>query len=196
MFILFAVFRLTSVLFYGIDGHFDLSWTAESILMVIICAALYLSYHYHAKNVMKPLLGAALMLLFYHAMIWALDGIRDFDDYIEEYPDGYVGITYIGLKMAIFLILLFINILHYVINITHHSNPKRIKTNKLLYILFVIITVSQCVCYLFLDSGINNIFITDCSECVADVFMLNMVIVIESSLDGFRMEREARIQKA
>lgn len=195
MAILFIVFQTASIVFDLFEEPFDLAWTMESILMAIVCILMYASYRAHVKNVMKPLLGATLMLILYYNMDWACFYIEEFKDVVEYYSGDIAFIVYIVTQILLFVTLVPINVMHYVINATHHSSPKKIALNKAFYILFAVFTLAQCVCSIFMDAATNDV-ISMFAGSIADLFMLAMVIIIESSLDEFRLAREATAAEA
>ena len=193
-FILFVIFQATSVITYTVADCFDLSWTAESLLMAVVCCAVYLSYRSHVKNVMKPLLGATLMLMLYYNMLFALNDIPYLGTTTAIYPNAAAFNASIIFEILLFVTLLLINIMHYVINSTHHSSPGKVTANRVLYILFAVFTFGDCICSLFFGS---TALITVSYFCgnIADLFMLATVIIVETSLDKFRIAREAKAEE-
>ena len=192
MAVLFIVFTLIGEIFGYINYGLNLSGIGESVIFVLICLFMYLSYRAHNKNVMKPLLGAALMVMLYIELDWALFYLNYFGELHEWYEPAAAFMAYCFLEFAIAIVLLLINIIHYVINATHLSSPKKIRFNKSLLILYVVLVIGQIIsCFIFYyDSA--AFAISEISFCLSSLAMIYMVIVIEGSLDGFRIEREAK----
>ncbi len=188
--VLFIVFQLTALLFYFVSGNFDLEWLSECILLAIICIGLYISYNRHAKNVMKPLVGGALMWMLFYEMKYAMYYIQ----YLPEMDSwGYNTPAlkfFCIIQVAVFVVIAVINVIHYLINSTHHSSPGKIKANKALFFIFIILLLVQCICEIFIGTGVY-FELCDIFGILADVFFLCNIIIIEGSLDEFRIHREA-----
>lgn len=69
--ILFVVFQLVGIVLYLTIGYYGLSWILESLLVVALAIVLDISYKSHTKDVMKPLIGATLILMTDYELVWA-----------------------------------------------------------------------------------------------------------------------------
>ena len=193
MLLLFVVFQAASIVFYGFDYGFDLAWTAECLILLAAGILMYNSYRNHTKNVMKPVLGATLALVMYYNMDIAMDYIQYLKSIFEAAPGNVACVVYTISQIMVFVVLALMNIMHYSINSTHHSSPKKIKFNKFLYVLFVIFSIANCVAFFYTTYGIN-LKISCAVGNIADFFLVSMVISVESLLDEFRLEREAKAE--
>lgn len=195
MFILFAVFQVAGIILFSIGAKYtDLVWIVESVIVIVESFLIYFSYRTHTKNVMKPLLGAILMLLLLDSVNTAFSSIQDFTYGLSFYISNSALMVRIIMNIAIFVVMAAINVMHYVINTTHHSSPLKIKLNKLFYIFYVALVFAMSVCELCVTTvAIAPVGIA--LSLLADVFLINMVIIIESSLDEFRLERELNAEQ-
>lgn len=194
MLILFVVFQVASLVFYGLDYGFDLPWTVECIILFTAGVLMYNSYRNHTKNVMKPVVGATLAIVMYYNMNIAMDYLQNIIAIFDNLDGNIAGIVYTISQIVVFVVLALMNIMHYVINSTHHSSPGKIKFNKFLYALFVLFSIANCVAFLFTTYGINlkvSCFVGN----MADFFLVSMVVSIESFLDEFRIERETKTEQ-
>jgi len=190
--ILFTVIQFISILFYKLDGYFDLPWTGESVLMAVMTFVMYYSFKNHTKNVMKPMVGAALMLVLYYEMDWALYFISDFENIVLRYENILAFKAYIGCQIAIFILVALMNIMHYVINSTHQSSPKKVNLNTIFYYAYIIvILVEGILCILISET--SNSMISNFTGVISDIFFVGMIIIIENTLDEFRINREEKI---
>ncbi len=195
MSILFCIFQAVSLITSLICGYVDISWYMESILMAVLSFLLYRSYRSHTKNIMKPLVGATLVVLLWYNMDNTGYYIQYFNEYLSWFPNKNACILYLIFQIIIFILLAAINIMHYIINSTHHSSPSKIKINKGLYTAFVVFTVLKCITSIFFNGSIV-ISIEAFASSIADTFILASVLIIESSLDEFRILREAKANEA
>ncbi len=193
MLLLFVVFQATSIVFYVIDYGIDLTWMVECIILLTAGILMYNSYRNHTKNVMKPVLGATLAIIMYYNMNIAMEYIQNIKIIFEAALGNAACIVYTISQIMVFIILALMNIMHYVINSTHHSSPKKIRFNKILYIFFVAFSIANCVAFFFSITSINT-KISCCVGNMADFFLVSMVISIESLLDEFRLKREANAE--
>ena len=193
--VLYTAFQLIGVILTTKIIGFDLSWVLESALMVIMCFALCFTYRSHTKNVMKPMLGAALMLL----LTTELSRGGYYLQYVGQVTKIFaIDAAFAGFATAqilLFFVVAGINIMHYVINADHHSNPKKVKFNRALCVIFVVLVVVQCIYFASVDDP-AVLAVGDCLACFADVFALGIVICIEGSLDEFRIAREEKAKAA
>lgn len=190
MFALFTVLQTVGIVLYSLgDNEVSLSWVAESALRVIVCFFIYFTYRNHTKNVMKPLLGAILILLLANIIMWAFEDIQYFDYYLENYSSNTALIILIVIEIAEFVVLLAINVMHYIINATHQSSPNKIKLNKLFFIFYIVLVFAESICEICVGTEALIKFGTAIA-CFADIFAIYMVILVESSLDEYRIERE------
>lgn len=188
--ILFTAFQLTGIVLTTIISGFQLSWILISAVMAVLCFMMYITYRSHDKNVMKPLLGAALMLMLcYELLNWGGMYLQHFGEVLEYFGKDNVFAVYAITKIVTFFVLAAINVIHYLINYTHHSSPGKVTANRVLCTVFVVLVVIQAVCLSLAEDGIAMI-IADCLCAVSDVFMLAIVVNIESKLDAFRIARE------
>jgi len=191
MFICFVVFQTIGIVCNKIYNYVSYGWVAGSVLMAVVSFFLYYTYRDHTKNVMKPLLGASLMVVLYYEMQTALDLFENFDEYVEYKLDADFFRAYVVLYLLVFVSLLGMNIMHYVINSTHHSSPKKIRLNQYIYVAFMVFVILRGGCLIFLKTSLLD-FVGDFCACFADVFFINSVILIETNLDEFRIEREEK----
>ena len=195
MLIMFVIFQIASLVFYGLDYGFDLPWTVECVILFTAGILMYSSYRNHTKNVMKPVIGATLAIIMYYNMEIAMDYLQSIIVIFDNLNGNIADIVYTVSQIAVFVVLALMNIMHYVINSTHHSSPGKIKFNKFLYVLFVIFSIANCVAFLFTTYGVNlkvSCFVGN----MADFFLVSMVVSIEGFLDEFRIEREAKAEQA
>jgi len=195
MAILFTVFQTLSVVLAIRGEYYSLSWIAESALIAIMCFMMYASYHTHTKNVMKPVIGATLVMFLY----WAVDNGFYYLQYIKEYIEYYVNdiafIVYMIACIAICFALAAVNIVHYIINSTHHSSPKMIKLNKVFYWIYFGLVLIKAISCILMEPSLTWI-LSDFFGCMADCFAMAIVIIIESKLDGYRILREAKAENS
>jgi len=189
---IFSVMQAASVVITTNRGIIDFSWIVESVLGIVMSFALYATYKSHVKNIMKPLLGAALMLILTYEVEVGCFYIQDLILCPQDYV-GYVGSTaligYAIVTILLFLVMLAINVMHYVINASHLYSPKKVKANNYLCIAFIILVCAQGLFIAKFDTGAVAI-IGDELGCLCDIFFIGMIIIIENSLDEFRHERE------
>ena len=191
--VLFTVFQMTGMVLSTMVGGLDLSWVLMSILMVIVCFAMYFAYRSHTKNLMKPMLGAALMLQLAIELDWGGYYLQYIGEVTELYKSESAFAIYAMVQILILFVIAGINIMHYVINASHHSSPKKVKFNQALCIAYIVLVAVQCVCYILLDSTVM-FAVGDCLTSIADIFSMGIVICIESSMDEFRLAREAKAE--
>jgi len=193
---LYTVLQAVSLVFFAIYEEyygFDLVLTVQSALCAAVCFLLYFSYRSHNKNVMKPLIGAMLMLMLLNDMDAGLTYIEYFNELSDIYPDTKAYMVYCICAIDIFVASVLINIMHYVINLTHHSSPIKITVNKIFYALYIILVLGMTVsCFFFMESG--NELLCYAFNPIPRLFRICMVIFIESKLDDFRILREAKAE--
>ncbi len=145
-----------------------------SLLIRIGCVAvLYSSYRKHSKNVMKGMMGALLMAQLLTSLSYLSSG-----DAVGR------ALVYVVLNAALFVV-------HFIINSDHHSSPALIRVNQVLFLLMAILnTVTEVV-----DISRIGSF-TAAIPLIADIFgfigMMAAVVCVESRLDAYRIEREAK----
>ena len=189
--VLFTVFQITGMVLSTMVGGLDLPWILISLLMAIVCFAMYFAYRSHSKNLMKPMLGAALMLQLVIELDWGGYYLQYIGEVTELYKSESAFAIYAMVQILILFVIAGINVMHYVINASHHSNPKKVKFNQALWAAYIVLVAIQCVCFILLDST-AMFAVGDCLTSVSDVFAMGIVICIESSMDEFRLAREAK----
>jgi len=187
--ILFFVFQTVCLIF---NYRFNLSFLVESVIMAVICFVIYGSYHSHNKNVMKPILGAALAILLYYSIESGFNYFLIFDAMVEYYEGSPAIIFYMIVRILKFVVLIALNVMHYVINASHHSSPNKIKLNKVFFLIYLALLILQAVSLIMLYVGDANQTISSIMGTISDGFMVGMVIIIENNLDEFRLLREAK----
>ncbi len=147
-----------------------------TLIRALCVIFLYSSYKKHSKNVMKGLMGALLMV----QLITAISTLS------ALYQPGE-GI-FAGIYLAVSL-LLFIN--HFIINSDHHSKPGMIKLNQYLCVAYLLDIVAWNILWIVADQSVLNIIC-----CFFDVIyivgMASSIVCVESRLDAYRIEREAK----
>jgi len=191
MAILYLILQAASIVLYGIDGGLDLEWTIMSALCAVANFVMYASYKSHTKNIMKPMIGVAMTLLLVLYLSDASDYIQWWNDYLEWYVDLPAVIAGICMDIASCLVLLLMIIMHFVINGSHESNPKLVKFNRILFCIFSVLLLAYVILgFTAFDEAIAKAYFI-CGS-LSDVFMLGMIVTIETSLDEFRIQREKK----
>ena len=188
--ILFTVFQFTAVILETISNGLNLPWTLGSVVMAVLCFLLYFSYRAHNKNVTKPLLGATLMYILSYELSWGCSNLQYIGEILGYYDIDIAFVVYCIAQILTFLVIVGINILHYVINETHQSSPGKVKLNWTLFIAFVVLVAVQAVCIFLMNYDDVLIIIGEIIAVLADIFILGSVLCIESSMDDFRIARE------
>jgi len=187
----YLVCQGASVALFTVDAYVDIWWICVSAVMAIICFALYFTYRTHNKNVMKPLIGAALMLVLYFKLFRGLYFLQNIDKLSEWYPEEDAFLIYAYTYIVLFVVVALINIVHYIINGTHKSRPGLIKFNKALVAIFVAVTAVQAFSCVFEGCSVM-IMLSDVLDILGDAILVIMAVIIESSLDEFKLKREAK----
>jgi len=193
MSILFAVFQTGSVITSTINYGLDLEWTIRSIIMMVLCFLLYSSYKSHTKNVMKPLLGATLMLL----LVFALGHVCYYYTYLNEFLDCFenptIFLVFFGSCILKLIAVVVMNVMHYRINSTHESRPKEVKFNYTVFMIYVLLLATEIVACIGMASLFTEM-ISDTLGVFADAFMVAIIILIEKNMDEFKIEREKKLK--
>lgn len=155
-------------------------------VMAIVAIFMYRSYSRHQKNLMKGLMGASLL--------WALSEEAGYlEQVLESNRDYYfaahgerIGL-YVALKSLTVAVFLGIFILHFVINSERKSSPKTIKLNHTLFYVLFALYILDIVFNIQASSFNVSIFLL----ILFKLCLVIMVLCIESSLDEFRLNREA-----
>ncbi len=177
--VLFAVLGnliyFASVVLYYMGGSFMLAQLP--LLIEALCALfLYSSYKKHSKNVMKGLMGAMLM----GQLLYAISNLS-----VLSVPgDSIVVPIYAVLSAA-----LFVN--HFIINSDHHSSPSMIRLNQIIVCLLALDAAVWNLLWLVAEPSALNVI------CVLGFFfgligVSAVVVCVESRLDAYRIEREAK----
>ena len=193
--IIFIILRVVLLILDYICYGLDFTWTGEAVIYIIIGFFVYYSYHTHNKNVMKPLLGAMLIMLLYISTDNGLYYLQYIKDNSEYYGTTFMIMSIIW--VLIFVVLLLINIMHYVINSSHSSSPQKVLFNKILFFIFAALTIAQgvtdVICYIELNTDTYSTLncVLDILTSLCMIIFIYIVIIIEGSLDEFRIKREA-----
>jgi len=191
--VLFALFQAVGVIFTTVAAGYDLSRILESALMAVMSFVLYFAYRSHTKNVMKPLLGAVLMLLLVHALSWGGYYLQNLGAVAQLYTTNYAFAVFAVFRILTLLVLVWINLLHYSINASHHSSPAKVKLNRGLFAVFAVLLLAESVCFAVMDATAAGT-VGDCCSGFSEVFLLGMVICIEHTMDEFRIAREEKAE--
>lgn len=187
--ILFIVLQALAVIFSGLEGFWDLAWIVQSVILMILSILLVASYKSHQKNVMKPLIGGTLLIFMFYEATQAAEFIQYFDSYVGLMVEsGFFGV-YVLIQVLQAIVLIILNINHYLINTTHAGSPQVVAANKFFYILFVIFAIAQAVVYALCGSSTFDT-LSQVFGCISDIFMLAIIIIIEGLVDEFRIKRE------
>jgi len=152
---------------------------------------LFLSYKRHEKNVMKGLIGAELMWMLYEEVSFCclvvFEGKADFTASLGKlYP------FFSSLKVVNVFAVLLIFLLHFRINAEHRSRPVEIRINQVLNFVMVLCYVLDILTQLFF----GEITASQIVLMVFKIFLMLMVISIESRLDEYRIIKEKSRQPA
>ena len=195
MAIVYTVLQTVGVVFTVMDGIFDLSWIIQSALMAVLCFVLYFAYRSHTKNVMKPLLGAVLMLLLTYEITSGGLYLQSIPAVKALFQVRLAGALFATAQILLLFVVAGINVMHYVINASHHSNPGKVRCNQLLCDAFIVLLLVQVGCFLFMCPTPVS-FVGNGLATLSDVFAMAIVIRIEKSLDDFRIVREEKAAEA
>ena len=188
--ILFVVLQLVGIVFSVIGGGFDLAWIVENVLMMALAVVLACTYRSHTKNIMKPLIGAALVLLTDSELVLAAQYVQYYDIlFFGVY--AAIPIIFVALQVLLGLLILAIFIIHCLINAKHESSPGLVKANKILYIIFAVIVVLQVIMAVLGNPSAISV-VSRVASVISDLFLLAEIILIEGRLDSFRQEREEK----
>lgn len=186
--ILFVVFEVLSEIFYVRSGWFNITYTIERVFIIGCLITLAVSYKKHAKNIMKPMMGALLAASFFCDLPLAVDMLSNGQWYYDNVGDVWAiyEILVIFSLMGYLAILIF----HMIINSDHHSSPAKVKINQIIIILVMVVYVGEIIISLFINRSVSFMLAKICCS-LANIALLDMIIAIESKLDLFRQAREA-----
>jgi len=197
MSILFVVFQGAAVVISTIKEGIYLTWILESVIAAVLLFSLFFSYKSHTKNVMKPLLGATLMMvLVLELSVWdqVYGTIRLFVQYHDYVEISVYNLLFLIFKILIALAVTIMNIMHYVINASHHSSPKKVRFNSIIFVVFTFLLLFECMFFAFLGS-IDGWYRASCiMGTISDVFIIGVVFCIEQSMDEFKIAREEKLE--
>jgi len=143
MAVLFTVFQMVGVVFATMEIGVDITWMIQSLLMAVLCFAMYFTYRAHMKNVMKPLLGASLMLLLSNELQTGGLYLQYSRQVAEWYTTNTAWALFATAQILALLVILGINLMHYIINSNHMSSPGRVRLNRWLCAAFVLLVLIQ-----------------------------------------------------
>lgn len=178
-----AFFGLLEGLLCFVTGTYYFIFTP---VMAGVAIFLYRSYSRHQKNMMKGLMGAALLWVLAEEAGYLEQVLESNRDYYFAVHSGHIGL-YVALKAVSVTVFAGIFILHFIISADRKSSPKLIRLNRsLFFVLFGLYALDA------VFNVLSNNFNT--GAFILILFKLCLVILvlcIESSMDEFRLDREA-----
>ncbi len=176
----FALATLIGILSY--PGYLSVGLMVGMVVLGLCLIFLHTSYRKHSKNVMKGLLGALLMA----GLIFAIECV-DADALILPVDKACAPLN------IILTVCLFIN--HFIINSDHHSSPTMVRLNQILCLLLALVWIVWNVVWACVLPDFSVVIATF-AIAVGKVCIYAAIVCVESRLDAYRIEREAKGYKA
>jgi len=154
----------------------EVTVNAVTLIISAICILIInISYRNHNKNLLKGMMGAALMGL----IVCEIQGLASTSSNFD---------TPFAIIFVILAVILFIN--HFIINSTRNPSPINVAINRVIVVLYAITNTVWMAMWIYLAGGsaetIGYVAYILCFPC-----LMASIVCVESRLDAYRLDREA-----